>query len=176
MSEVLENELLGYVLRPLGDDAAEIADVLSDDDAALLRTTLREFLVAEAAAGDDVIQRTVSVPKATKLGSVLYRDGGKRDSNTLVAFTFKSAAAETALPLLGIALTIFTGKWGLGSVTPVASVIKTLWSKLIVLRRPADGEAIDVLETILRARARLLASGRREYPTTAEVKALVPLL
>ena len=49
--------------------------------------------------------------------------------------------------------------------------MKTLWGKLVVLRRPGDSDAIDVLESLARVRARHLAAHEDVYPTTFEIQA-----
>jgi hypothetical protein len=172
MDQVLENELLGYCLRPLGEQAGNVAEALSDDEAEAWRQTLANFLLAEAAQGDaSPIQiSTVEVPAIRDFKSVLYRDEGIGGSKKIVAFNFRDAAVETALPLLGIAIIVFTGKWGIAILPQIGGVLKTLWSKLVVLKRPDDAEAIDVLEALVRVRARHVTSEHAEYPTGAELK------
>jgi DNA-binding transcriptional MocR family regulator len=49
-------------------------------------------------------------------------------------------------------------------------VSKTLWSKLILLRRPQDADAIDVLNALLRVRAEHVLNSDKQYPTTREIE------
>ncbi len=87
-----------------------------------------------------------------------------------MVFSFKEAAIETTLPLLGIVLTIYTGKWGLASIPQAASVLKTLWSKLIVLKRPEDADAIAIVNAIVWVRARHVLQGANEHPSNHELE------
>jgi hypothetical protein len=110
-----------------------------------------------------------TLPAGAPFSSVVYRDVGADGTRKMVTFGFRDAAIETALPLLGIAIAVFTGKAGLASLPQVGSVIKTLWSKLVVLKRPEDGDAIDVLEAMSRVRARQLLLGAGEYPSGGDL-------
>jgi hypothetical protein len=101
--------------------------------------------------------------------SILYKGAGPK-TNTILAFAFKDAATETFFPLLGIALAIYTGKWGAATIPQVGSVLKTLWSKLVLLKRPVDADAIDVLNALVRVRARHVMSESKSHPTTIEIE------
>ncbi|HEX3129774.1 MAG TPA: hypothetical protein VH394_20735 [Thermoanaerobaculia bacterium] len=170
MQQILENELLGYCFLPLGEDAGALADSLTDDDAEALRTALAELLIDQAAEDGLIETGAVEVPAVQDFKSILYRDSGKGGTRKVVAFSFRDAAVETALPLIGIAITVFTHKLALATLPQIGGVLKTLWSKVVVLKRPADSDAIDALEAVVRIRARQVAKGGEDYPTTAEVE------
>lgn len=172
MQHVLENELLGYCYAPLGETAGALACALTDEEAEAVRKILVELLASEAAEpGNSLVEVVpVEVPRGGDLKSIIYRDRGAGATQRIVSFGFRDAAVETALPLLGIAVTVFSGKWGGADWLKIAAVVKTLWAKLVVLKRPADAEAIDVLEAIVRVRAKKVTGNGAGYPTNAEIE------
>jgi len=174
MRQVLENQLLGWSWQSLGADTAlALADRVSDEHADELRAAMASVLLQEDASR--VETAATEVPAGTPFNSVLYRDVGTDGTRRMIVFGFRDAAVETILPLFGLALTVFGGHWGWGVVTSVGGIAKTLWSKLAVLKRPDDADAIDVLEAIVRVRARHVAAGENEYPSGAQIGAELPL-
>ncbi|MFL6258632.1 MAG: hypothetical protein ACJ76Y_02870 [Thermoanaerobaculia bacterium] len=172
MGKILENELLGFCYRPLGEVAIALADKLSDEEAEVLRTALVNFLLDETKHGSAslVDVTVVEVPVARDFKSILYRDGGTDGTKKIVTFSFHDAVIEIALPLLGIAITVFTGKWGIVTLAQIGGILKTLWSKLVTLKLPADADAIEVLEAIVRVRARRISKGSEEYPANVDLE------
>lgn len=171
--QVLENEILGHVLRPLGEKAIALSNQLTDGEAEDLRIALANFLVSEAKdKQNELIEAAVEqVEVDRKFKSILYRDDdGSGKTNKIISFTFRDALAETALPLFGLSLALYSGKWGVASLPYAAGILKTLWSKLVVLKRPADADAIDVLEALLQLRAGNVIIGTDKNPTTKEIK------
>jgi hypothetical protein len=167
-----ENEILNRVIGaggPLGAVGLDLNDLLSDEEANALRDTIATFLVAAADENAGVTVTTEQLPPGNDFKSIIYKSAGVR-TNKLLAFSFRDAATETALPLLGITLTIYTGKWGLATIPQVAGVLKTLWSKLVVLRRPADGDAIDVLNALVRIRTKHIVAAVKDHPTSLEIE------
>jgi len=171
MIQVQENELLGYSLRPLRDAAAALVAQMSDEEATALRTALAHVLLDESSrAGEPRVEvASTPIPAGARFSSVLYRDTGVDGTRRMVTFGFRDAAIETTLPLLGIAITVFTDKTGLALLPQIGSVIKTLWSKLVILKRPQDGDAIDVLEAMSRVRAGHVLEASGEYPSGGEL-------
>jgi hypothetical protein len=172
MREVLETELLGYCLAPLGEAGAALADKLDDEEAESIRRALAGLLAEEASRGEVCLvgMSAIEVPAHKDLKSILYRDTGVGGTRKIAAFGFRDAAVETWLPLLGIAIAVFTGRWGISSAATAGGVLKTLWSKLVVLKRPADADAIDTLEAVTRIRARWVADGGKAYPSNADLE------
>jgi hypothetical protein len=171
MIQVQENELLGYSLRPLGDAGAALVARMSDEEATAVRAALAQVLLDESSQpGEPRVEvAATTIPAGAPFSSVVYRDIGADGTRKMVTFAFRDAAVETALPLLGIAIAVFTGKAGLASLPQVGGVIKTLWSKLVVLKRPQDSDAIDLLEAMSRVRARHLLLGAGEYPSGGDL-------
>jgi hypothetical protein len=165
MEQTDETTLLGYCLRPLGEEGASaIAQILSDSEAENLRQALAAFLVAKAQEDPNLLDiSSEQVPTPPDFKSVLYRDTGLGSTKKIVTFGFRDAAVEAALPFLGMAIALFTGIWGIANSPSLLSIVKTFWSKLVVLRRPADADAIDVLEALFRVRARLVTASHAEY-------------
>jgi hypothetical protein len=177
MRYVKERELLGYCLQPLGDIGYELLDRWSEEEAVALRSALAQILIDEADQSDllRVEWSATENLAGQRFDSVIFRDKGKDGTQMMVTFGFRDAAVETALPLLGIAIAVFAGQFGLASALQIAGAAKTLWAKLLVLRRPQDGDAIDVINAILRVRARHLADGRDKYPTGEDLHSELPL-
>jgi hypothetical protein len=172
MQQILENELLGFCLAPLGDHALSIVDRLSEEEAETCRLSLAAFLLNEAEQDTAPVEvSAVDVPGGRDFKSILYRDRGADDSTKkIVAFSFRDAAFATALPLLGVTIMVFTGKLALAAAPQIAGILKTLWGKVVVLKPPADKDAIDVLEGLVRVRAAAVAAGSTEYPTNVEIE------
>jgi hypothetical protein len=161
-----ENELVGRAIGQLGDLGPALHKQLSAAERAEIKSALAEFLCSQS---DHVTISQRELPGQGDLKSMLYRSAGPR-TDTVVCFAFRDAATETMFPLLGIILTIYSGKWGLTTIPQAAGVLKTIWSKLVVLRRPADAGAIDVLKAIARSRAKHIVSGSDDHPTTGEIE------
>jgi hypothetical protein len=171
MQQILENELLGFCLSRFGNRAIAVVDTLSEEEAETWRMSLATFLVDESKQGESRVEvAEVDVPDGRDFKSVIYRDRGAGGTRKIVCFSFRDAAFETALPLLGVAIAVFTGKFAVGSIPQVAGILKTLWGKVIVLKPPADNDAMNVLESIVRVRAATVAAGGKEYPTTGEIE------
>jgi hypothetical protein len=150
---VQENELLGLTFRALGTEGAALLQELSKNDKEELRETLAHVLVDAAKDSVGVTVGTAELPSGHSFKSIILRTPGAK-TNRIYTFTFKDAAVETMLPIMGIALTIYTGKWGIATIPQVGGVLKTLWSKLVVLKRSEDADAIDVVKAIVRLRAK----------------------
>lgn len=166
---IQENELWSEIIRPLGDRKNAFDEIFSDEEVEELRTALTKFLVdaANDNTGIDVVAEDLGSGKALDL--VLIQTG-KVKKNCVLCFSFKDAAAETALPILGIALTLYYSGRGLAAIPQVAGALKTLWSKLILLKRPEDANAIDVLNALLRVRAEHVLSDDEQHPSTREIE------
>ncbi|MDA9483447.1 hypothetical protein XI07_15795 [Bradyrhizobium sp. CCBAU 11445] len=165
-----ENELLVRSLENLGADGDALLDMLSSEDEQKLRDALAGFLVDTANSGGAVETATADLPAGQNFKSILYRTPGAQ-TNRILTFKFKDAALDTIFPILGIVLTIYTtGKFALPAIPQIAGVLKTLSSKLVVLKRPDDANAIDALNSICRVRAKHIRSGANEHPTTAELE------
>jgi hypothetical protein len=164
-----ENEIFKRVIDPLGEQGLALNDRLSNDEADELRETLTQFLLSAADENSGVVVTAEELRPGHDLKSIIYTGSGPK-TNKLYAFTFKDAATEAAFPILGIVLAIYTGKWGIATIPQVAGVLKTLWSKLIILKRPEDADAIDVTNALVRVRTHHVLSGSNEHPTSTEIE------
>ena len=149
---IQENELLGRVFKAFGTEGITLLQKLSTSDQKEVRETLAQVLVDAAKDDAGVAAAIEDLPAGHDFKSILFTTRGPK-TNRIYTFTFKDAAVETMLPILGIVLTIYTGKWGIAAIPQVGAVLKTLWSKLLVLKRPEDADAIDVVNAIVRVRA-----------------------
>jgi len=172
MRQVLETQLIDHCFRPFGDDATKLLDSLTDSEVEALREALGTFLIEQSKDGDSgaVTTSALEVPASRDFKSILYKDSGSRGTKKIVAFSFRDAAVDTVLPILGIAISTFSGSLGVGAITTVLGGLKTLWSKVVVLKAPADADAIAVLEAILRIRARSVATRENRFPTNADIQ------
>ena len=165
MGTVYENELLGYFLRPAGGDKVAVSKELGTERLAILCNALAETLLTESEKSASLVEvEMVKIKDATSFKSVLFRKGRTTQSREIVAFSFKDAFSETALPLLGILIAIFSGPLAWASVPAILGVMRTLWKKLVVLRGPKDEHAIRLLETLARAGAADLVASRPASP------------
>jgi hypothetical protein len=167
---IQENELLGRTFKAFGTEGIALLRKLSKSDQTELRETLAQVLVDAAKDSAGVVAATEELPSGNDFKSILISTAGPK-TNRIYTFTFKDAAVETMLPILGIALTIYSGKWGIAAIPQVGGVLKTLWSKLVVLKRPEDADAIDVVKAIVRVRAQHVLDGSDEHPTNHELEA-----
>lgn len=171
MRQVDEAALLGFCFQPLHRQQIHIEATADEAHLDAVHDALVALLSQEAARGDRVerTERDVPAAAAPRLKSIVGRQ--TEDGRTVRVYTFglRDAGVETALPLLGIALTIFTGIPGWSLVPQVGGVLKTLWSKLVVLERPADSDAIDALESLVALRAGRYANGDPALPSSADL-------
>ncbi|MDM0109615.1 hypothetical protein QTH97_32165 [Variovorax sp. J22R24] len=168
MSDVLETEVLQHCLSRVGEHATAVAASFEPEQLEALRARLAQLLLAEATSGHSLVTtRELQVSAPPNFKSVLYKSGR---ANMLVAFSFGDAATEAGLQILGLAIVLFTTGPSLLTTTQLGSVLKTLWSKLVVLKQPGDSEAIAVLEAMTRVRARHRTTNKDLYPTTQEIQ------
>jgi hypothetical protein len=166
---IQENELLRRTFKDFGTEGIALLQKLSKSEQNELRETLAHVLVDAAKDNAGVTAVTEELPAGVDFKSI-YISGSGRKTNRIYSFTFKDAAVEMMLPVMGIALTIYTGKWGIAAIPQVGAVLKTLWSKLVVLKKPEDADAIDVVRAIVRVRAKHVLDGSNEHPTTHELE------
>jgi hypothetical protein len=164
-----ENEIIGRTLGPFGEEGRALLGKLSKSDVSELRVILANFLVSAAKENDCVTSATEELPSGNNFKSILYTTPGPK-TNRILTFAFKDAAVETVFPILGIAWAIYTKDWGIATIPEAVSVLKTLWSKLVVLKRPEDADAIDVINAIARVRAKHVLDGSNEHPTSLELE------
>jgi hypothetical protein len=162
-----ENEIIGRTLGTFGKEGNALLGKLSKSEVSELRVTLAHFLVSAANENACVTASTVELPSGNDFKSILYRTA---KTNRILTFAFKDAAVEALFPILGIALSIYTGTWGVATIPEAGGVLKTLWSKLVVLKRPEDADAIDVVNAIVRVRAQHVLDGSNEHPTSLELE------
>jgi len=164
-----ENEIIGRTLGAVGGEGIALLGKLSESEKSELRVTLANFLVSAANENAGVTTGVEELPSGHDFKSILYKSAGPK-TNRILTFAFKDAAVETVFPILGIALTIYAGKWGVATISQAGSVLKTLWSKLVVLKRPEDADAIDVINAIVRVRAQHVLGGLNGHPTSLELE------
>jgi hypothetical protein len=173
-----DSQLIGHCLAPLGELGDAVADTWTDEQELAIRSAIAQTLLDESQNEDSGI--VVEVSRASgqshaSFGLVIYADRDEQGAKLLVTFGFRDAAVESALPLLGIILSIFTGKFGVSAVPQMAQIAKTFWKRLVVLRRPQDSDAIDTVQGLARIRARKLTERSEDYPTGAELFDAMPL-
>ena len=102
--------------------------------------------------------------------------GGKKRT---YFFRVKDAAAACTLPLVGVLFALLTPKLSTAAVQ-AGTVVKNLWSNIIILHHDKDKDAIDVLTTISAIRASHFAGFPHdqivgmEFPSTDEVASRIP--
>jgi hypothetical protein len=163
-----ENEIWAEVLNPIGQLRDAFDAKFSNEEVKEISSVLAEFLVETGNDNAGVQVDTEDLPTKSTFKAVIYKSSNPRP-NKILCFTFKDAAFEAAFPLLGMALTLYAGKWG-PAIPQAAGVLKTLWSKLVLLKRPEDSDAIDVLNALIRKRAKNVVDGDKEHPTTHEIE------
>jgi hypothetical protein len=170
--EIYENELVGFFFAPMGADKVELARQLGFEQTNTLRQALAEALLDEEAVSPSLVDSTVAeIEQPPSFKSILLKRGRSIDNRKIVVFRFKDAFKETALPLLGILIAVFSGTLALASVPAALGVVKTLWEKLVVLRSPEDTNAIRLLEALGCSGAANLAANRPAAPTWEQILA-----
>lgn len=173
MRNISEDALVPFCLDQL---PAELRGKILLSDIDRLKSVgalLAEHLLQAANSDPDVVYegKDVDVRLIPDLGSRIGRVSADGKTVRLYTFGFKDAAKSTALQILGLGLAVF-----LAPVTPAQGVqalaiAKSLWEKLIVLKRPENGDAIDMMEAIGRRRAAQLVEGVEAMPSTLELLA-----
>lgn len=173
MRKVDETALLGFCFQPLHRQHIHIEAAVPEAHLGAVHAALVSLL-SEEAADSDAVERSIREVPAAEAAHLHFIVGRRRQGDKTVrlyTFGLRNAGTETALPLLGIALTVFTGIPGWSLVPQVGGVLKTLWSKLVVLERPEDGDAIDALEALVALRAERYAKGDDSLPKSGELMA-----
>jgi hypothetical protein len=166
---MLEREIIGRTMGAYGEEGKALLGKLSKSDVNELRVILANFLVSAASENACVTTGTKELPSGSSFKSIVYKSPGAKP-NRMLTFTFKDAAVETVFPILGIALAIYTKGWGIETIPEALGVLKTLWSKLVVLKRPEDADAIDLINAIARVRVKHVLDGSNEHPTSLELE------
>src|SRR5687768_5962948 len=121
MGQVLETQLIDHCFSPFGDDAATFLDSLSDREVETLRRALGMFLMEHSNDGNAsaVTTSALDIPASRDFKSILYKDSGSGGARKIVAFSFRDAAFDTVLPIVGLAISVFSGSLGPGAITTV---------------------------------------------------------
>jgi hypothetical protein len=168
VSEVLETEILRHCLLPIEGQASTVMASFQPKQLEIIRHGLSELLLAEAKSGQvPVITQELTIQGPRNFKSILYRG---RSGSKIVAFTFSDAVTETMFQILGLAIALFTTGLSLANMPQLGGILKTLWGKLVVLKPPSDSDAIDVLEALVRVRARHIVSNIELYPMMQEIQ------
>jgi hypothetical protein len=154
MDDILENELLAYCLshaRHVASAQAEVTETLtglSIERRLAVTEAIAQVLRDEAPAGN-VTLRSIPVPQSPsdEFSAILHRRKRDGEVTEITLFGIRDALIAGILPLFGLILATAAGG-PLGLPVPFASLAYALWSKLRILRRPEDADAIDVLEVI----------------------------
>lgn len=138
---------------------------------------LSSLLCAEQQAGK-VECVSVKPSPTSDLAARIWWHTSKTGETTTMFFNITDAATEAALPIVGIFLTLLFGK-PLSASVSIASVGKTLWSKIVSLSSSHDAVALEVLRAIGAIRASRFAGfseariGGAEFPSTEQICARV---
>lgn len=162
---VRENELLADMFdRALAP--VDLIVALGRERSDYLREAFSHLLVEQADSGAPGITYTVeelAAPPVFK--SVLYEKGGYAGSRALLVFNFGIGFSDTALPLAGLLIALFSGPLALASAVAALGIAKTLWSKLVILRSPQNDDAISLLKSLAVAKEAEIRHGFKTDPT-----------
>lgn len=173
-STVLSTQLVPFLLRKaeVGEEqVGRIVRQASDEEIAVTGRVVTELLRDLAASGTVGVSDPAAGASST-FNSAFIRGELEGAGVKVVAFSFADAAQESLVALFSLAVTAFSGQWGLANVASAISLAKTLWSNLSTLRSPEDDDAISTFRGLGALRA-----STREEPSNAalvDVTALEP--
>ncbi len=167
--KVYENELLGLFLKRLDGRQVELVETLGEEASDQLRQALAAFLNNQAQNGDG---RYVTVeesehPSPPDFKSVVWR-GGAPGRARLLAFNFKNAFTDSALPLFGLILSLFGGPLTWASLPSGLELMQKLWSNLSLLKEPENADAIVLLDALVKAKAKHALAKSADLPSWSE--------
>ncbi len=171
MVKIYENQLLGHFLSPLGDRRLAIVELLGEEGAVGLREALAFVLLEQANVADNpwVAVAESDRPASPGFRSVVWRGGGYSSPAKLYAFDFKDAFKASALPGLGLALSLFGGPLTWALVPSGGEILRTLWSKFAAIREPEHADAIRLLDALSQEKANLRIGGSHLAPRWGDV-------
>ncbi|MBT2246889.1 hypothetical protein JQK15_25670 [Sphingobium sp. BHU LFT2] len=177
MKNISEDALVPFCLGNLPADLRYAILASDADRLEAVRSLLTEHLLEASLLDPGIVRegREVSARFATDLASRVGRVSEDGKTVKLYTFGFKDAGKATALQLLGLGLALFLAPPTPAQGVQALAIIKSLWEKLLVLKRPEHGDAIDMMEAIGRLRAVNLSEGNEAMPATAELLANVDM-
>lgn len=178
-----ESEVLGYFLRQGTNVEVAALGEVEDEDLDAIRFAFCEVLFQNASPADkepadkepagkegSVLEwEEIEFERQGELKSIIHRSSHIGRTHKIVAFNLRDGFLESGLPLLGLCVLLFSGKWGPAAIPGIAAICKTLWDRLVILKRPQDAEAIDTLEALLNLRAESFGQKHVGMPTTAKI-------
>jgi len=171
---VLESELFGYFLDPLGEEKVDFAKSLGVDTVGHISEHLARFLLENngSAEGQYSVE-TVELPTQPTFKSILYQS---TDKNLVVAFNFKQSFNECGLSLIGLIVSVFVHHPSALDGIEGLKIIKALWDNLTVLKSPQDADAIQILRALALKTAQNKMRGfpSPEWNDVADMVALPP--
>lgn len=135
---------------------------------------LSSLLCAEQQTGK-VKCTYVAPPKTGDLAARIFTVKDSGGDPTTIFFNITDAALETALPIVGIFLTLLFAKPTPETAVSIASVAKSMWSHVVSLSVSRDAVALEVLRTIGAIRASRFAGFpedrivAEEFPSTEQI-------
>lgn len=136
---------------------------------------LADFLSAEGESGG-VTARPIRRPSGADdqdFKSVVYRRQEQGATQELALFQVKDAALETWLPVIGVAIATLSGNF-VGATVASTDIARKLWGNFRMFQRPADADAIDVIEALVKHKAQSKAEGTSMPPSTEALAGIFP--
>lgn len=173
MKKISEDALIPFCLDHLPADLRDRILLSDPDRLNSVRSLLAEHLLQTADVDPGVVYEAeeMTISQGSDLGFRIGRVSADGNTIKLYTFGFKDAAKATALQILGLGLAVFLAPVTLAQGVQALAIVKSLWEKLIVLERPQNGDAIDMMEAIGKHRAAYLAEGVETMPSTEELLA-----
>lgn len=181
--KIHEPELLDACVAGISDSAApadlssRFVKAIDPAQRDLVISAISTLLRQEQQAGKLSATEIKPTP-APDLGARLMTYTDKSGETTTLFFNITDAAAEVALPIVGVFLTLISGK-PISAAVSIAAVCKTLWSKTVTLSNSGDAVALEVLRAIGAIRAARFAGFPEdrivsaEFPSTKQIGARV---
>lgn len=175
MKAILENELFIHCASQLfGSEkshaASEFTRRFSQSQKNEICSAIATVLTDEVDTGR-VSVTAQKLPEGEEHGfkSILWKHKREGVTQEIALFRIKDTLTENWLPVLGIAVAVFTSP--IGAAFSAAELARRIWRNFRKLKRPQDADAIEVLEAIVKCRAKAVTASDALEPTTRDIAA-----
>ena len=145
-------------------------DQLSEQEIEENNNTLNNLLIDLEKEFQDVEIEAKAVEENSDYKSIVFKMKDSDNIELIAVFSIKNFLLESWLSWIGLGLSILKPST---SVIPASKIAKVLWDNFKRFKKPEDNDAIEVIQTILKIKAKNKSNKKGGNPTSSQIKSIL---